>query len=337
MNSVSTVVVLAAGLGTRMRSSSPKVLHPVCGVPIVSHVLNAAAEVAAGRTVVVLGNGSERVRTILPAQCRVAIQKEQKGTGHALLAAAGELAPGKVMVLAGDTPLLRGQVLRELALEHEASGADATVLTTRLPDPTGYGRVIRDRAGTVARIVEHGDASAEELVVDEVNSGVYVLPGRPALDILQGVGQMNTQGEIYLTDVVEGLAQRGFTVGAFQAADPEDVLGVNTRVELAQAEAIMKERIMRRWMLAGVTVENPGSVSIEATVELDRDVTILTGSTLRGCTVVRSGSTIGAGTTLVNAIVGHDCRLPACYVENSEVKDGTVLSPFSRLSGAVGR
>ncbi|NLT34524.1 MAG: NTP transferase domain-containing protein [Gaiellales bacterium] len=330
---LSTIVVLAAGLGTRMRSSAPKVLHQVCGLPIISHVLRAAAQVEAQRTVVVLGSGHELVRPVLPPACRTALQEVQKGTGHAVLAAAGEIGGGALMVLAGDTPLLRGDVLRQLAEDHASSGCDATVLTMRLADPSGYGRVIRDDRGEVRRIVEHRDASADELAVDEVNSGIYVLPAVETLEILRSVGHTNAQGEVYLTDVIEGLARRGAVVGAFAAPDPTDVLGVNTRVELAQAEAIMKARLLRQWMLAGVTVENPETVSIHATVELEPDVTLLTGTSLYGRTVVGEGSEIGPGTTLDGAIVGRRCRLPHCCVANAEVEEGTVLPPFSWLGG----
>lgn len=316
-----------------MRSSTPKVLHQVCGLPIISHVMRAAAEVEAQRTVVVLGNGHEIVRPVLPAGCRTALQDVQKGTGHAVLAAAGEIAAGPLMVLAGDTPLLRGEVLRELAEAHAVSGRDATVLTMRLADPTGYGRVLRDERGGVSRIVEHRDASADERAVDEVNSGIYVLPAEETLEILRTVGKGNAQGEVYLTDVIEGLVRRGRTVGAFTAPDAADVLGVNTRVELAQAEAVMRARLLRHWMLAGVTVENPEAVCIHATVQLEADVAILAGSSLRGHTVVRAGSQIGPGTTLDSAIVGRRCRLPHCYVENAEVDEGTVLPPFSWMGG----
>lgn len=316
-----------------MRSATPKVLHQVCGLPIISHVLRAAAEVEAQRTVVVLGSGHELVRPVLPPGCRTALQEVQRGTGHAVLAAAGEIAEGAAMVLAGDTPLLQGHVLRQLAQAHASSGSDATVLTMRLADPTGYGRVIRDASGGVSRIVEHRDASAHERMVDEVNSGIYVLPAGETLEILRSVGQANAQGEVYLTDVIEGLVRRGRSVGAFAAPDPADVLGVNTRVELAQAEAIMKARLLRHWMLAGVTVENPEAVSIHATVELEADVTVLGCSSLRGRTVVGEGSQIGPGTTLDSAIVGRRCRLPHCHVENAEVRDGTVLPPFSRIGG----
>ncbi len=239
---ISTVVVLAAGQGKRMKSDLPKVLHPVCGKPMLLHVLAAAAAVKAERIVVVLGHGHSLVEPHLPAGCVVALQGQQRGTGHAVLCAAEHILPGPFVVLAGDTPLITGAVLRDLVEHHLASGATATVLTTELDDPTGYGRVVRDEAGDVARIVEHRDAAEFELGLNEVNSGMYVLPAPLALEILSGVGSDNDQGEIYVTDVVAGLRSRGERVAACTARDAALVLGVNSREELALAERVMERR-----------------------------------------------------------------------------------------------
>jgi bifunctional UDP-N-acetylglucosamine pyrophosphorylase/glucosamine-1-phosphate N-acetyltransferase len=237
---------LAAGQGKRMKSNLPKVMHQVCGKPMLLYVLEACSAVGAERTVVVLGHGADQVRPHLPEGCRVAIQQTQLGTGHALLAAADELLPGFVLVVPGDTPLVTGEALHDLADEHLASGAAATVLTMDLEDPTGYGRIVRDEAGGVVRIVEHRDASADELRLVEVNTGMYVLPVPVALDVLRGVGTDNDQGEIYLTDVIAGLLARGNQVAAVKVSDPSLVLGVNSLVELAQAEEIMCARTNTR-------------------------------------------------------------------------------------------
>jgi bifunctional UDP-N-acetylglucosamine pyrophosphorylase / glucosamine-1-phosphate N-acetyltransferase len=238
---VATVVVLAAGQGKRMKSDLPKVLHPVCGRPILLYVLDAAAEVQAGRMVVVLGHGHAQVEPYLPADCQVALQEQQLGTGHALLSAARQIAPGSFLVLAGDTPLITGALLQALVDRHRESGAAATVLTMDLPDPSGYGRVVRDGNGDVARIIEHRDASQAERNITEVNSGMYVLPAPLALEILGEVGTDNDQGEIYLTDVIAGLRARGERVAAFKADDASLVLGVNSPDELALAEEIMED------------------------------------------------------------------------------------------------
>jgi bifunctional UDP-N-acetylglucosamine pyrophosphorylase/glucosamine-1-phosphate N-acetyltransferase len=236
---IASVVVLAAGQGKRMKSMLPKVLHPVCGRPMLVHVLEAARAVQAERTVVVLGHGHELVRPYLPEDCFVALQEQQLGTGHAVLAAAEMILPGPMLVLPGDTPLVTGEVLQSLVRDHFAAQVAATVLTTELDDPTGYGRIVRDGDGLVGRIVEHRDASPEELALREVNSSMYVLPVPAALEILKGVRSDNDQQEIYLTDVIAGLRARGARVAASKVVDPTLVLGVNSQEELAEAERLM--------------------------------------------------------------------------------------------------
>ena len=239
---IATVVVLAAGQGKRMHSELPKVLHDVCGRPMVLHVLDAARALSPERVVVVLGHGHEKVRPHLPAGCVVALQDRQLGTGHAVLAAADQILPGDMVVLPGDTPLITGEALRRMVDDHMASGAAATVLTMDLDDPTGYGRVVRGDDGSVLRIVEHRDATKEERALHEVNSAMYVLPAVESLEVLRGVGSDNDQQEIYLTDVIAGLRARGEKVAASKIADPTLVLGVNSREELAEIEALMKAR-----------------------------------------------------------------------------------------------
>jgi bifunctional UDP-N-acetylglucosamine pyrophosphorylase/glucosamine-1-phosphate N-acetyltransferase len=239
---IDSVVILAAGQGKRMKSELPKVLHAVCGRPMLLHVLDAASAVEADRIVVVLGHGHEQVSPYLPVGCVAALQDRQLGTGHAVLAAAGQILPGTLLVLPGDTPLVTGEALRALVDDHVRSGAVATVLTMDLDDPTGYGRIVRDDKGSVLRIVEHRDATPEELAINEVNSGMYVLPVPLALEILDEVGTDNDQQEIYLTDVIAGLRARGEKVAASKVADASLVLGVNSLDELAQAQAIMIRR-----------------------------------------------------------------------------------------------
>ena len=225
-----------------MKSKLPKVLHPVCGKPMLLYVLAAARAVEAERIVVVLGHGHEQVSPHLPADCVVALQDRQLGTGHAVLAARDQILPGYLLVLPGDTPLVTGEALKALVRDHERSGAAATVLTMDLDDPTGYGRIVRDAAGSVLRIVEHRDASPDELAIHEVNSGMYVLPVPLALQILDEVGSDNEQQEMYLTDVIAGLRARAEKVAASKVADASLVLGVNSLDELAQVEAIMTAR-----------------------------------------------------------------------------------------------
>jgi bifunctional UDP-N-acetylglucosamine pyrophosphorylase/glucosamine-1-phosphate N-acetyltransferase len=234
-----------------MKSELPKVLHPVCGRPMLLHVLAAADAIGADRTVVVLGHGYEQVVRCLPHGCLVALQAQQLGTGHALLAAAGSIPPGPVLVLSGDTPLITGDVLQALMSEYASSDAVATVLTMDLADPSGYGRVVRDVDGSVLRIVEHRDANAEELAIHEVNAGLYVLPAPLTFEILAQAGADNDQGEIYLTDAIAGLRQRGKKVTAAKVGDPRLVLGVNSQSELAQAEVLMNARSEREKQTRG--------------------------------------------------------------------------------------
>jgi bifunctional UDP-N-acetylglucosamine pyrophosphorylase/glucosamine-1-phosphate N-acetyltransferase len=239
---IASVVVLAAGQGKRMKSALPKVLHPVCGRPMILHVLEAARALQAPRTVVVLGHGHEQIRPHLPDDVVVALQEQQLGTGHALLAAADQVLPGPALVVPGDTPLVTAEALQQLVRDHSRVQMAATVLTMDLTDPTGYGRIIRGTDGSVLRIVEHRDATPEELALREVNSSMYVLPLPETLEILRGVGSDNDQREIYLTDAIAGLRARGEKVAASRLADPILVLGVNCQEELAEAERLMALR-----------------------------------------------------------------------------------------------
>jgi bifunctional UDP-N-acetylglucosamine pyrophosphorylase/glucosamine-1-phosphate N-acetyltransferase len=239
---IASVVILAAGQGKRMKSTLPKVLHPVCGRPMVLHVLEAARAVNAQRIVVVLGHGHEQVRPLLPPDVVVAIQEQQLGTGHAVLCAAEQLLPGPMLVLPGDTPLITGEALQAMVGEHFENQVAATVLTMDLQDPTGYGRIVRDADGSLARIVEHRDATPGELALHEVNSSMYVLPVPETLEMLRGAKSDNDQNELYLTDVVAGLRVKGERVTAYKVADATLVLGVNSQEELAEAERLMTLR-----------------------------------------------------------------------------------------------
>jgi bifunctional UDP-N-acetylglucosamine pyrophosphorylase/glucosamine-1-phosphate N-acetyltransferase len=317
-----------------MKSELPKVLHQVCGRPMLLHVLAAAEAVEAARTIVVLGHGSEQVTPHLPPGCAVAIQHQQRGTGHALLAAAGELPSGAVVVLPGDTPLVTGEVLRDLVEVHHSSGAAATVLTMILDDPTGYGRILRDAGGAVTRIVEHRDATTEERAICEVNTGMFVLPIPLALEVLETVGSDNDQGEIYLTDVISGLIARGERVAGAAVADPRLVLGVNSPVELAEAERIMGERIKARWMLEGAVMVDPASTLIEAGVTLSARVTVRPFTSLCGSTSVGPGSEVGPCSTLIDATIADNCLLPHCFVRSAHVEAGTRLEPFTMLDAS---
>ncbi len=331
-SSIPTAVVLAAGLGTRMKSRTPKVLHEVCGVPLLSHILEAVGALQPERLVVVLGPGHERVEPHLPESARVALQLEPRGTGDAVLKASGEILDGPMLVLPGDTPLITAEVLDALVAHHRASEASATLLTMILDDPSGYGRIIRDDAGDVTAIVEHRDADAEQRRIKEVNAGMYVLPGRRTLELLRGVGDQNDQGEVYLTDVIAALRAEGLRVSALPVADPTVTLGVNSRVELAEAQGLMRARILEGWMREGVTIEDPASTFIDARVRLSADVRILPFSSLRGETAVGRGSEIGPGSSLTDTLVGEGARVIQSHTERARIGDRALVGPFSYLS-----
>lgn len=346
MTRPSAVVILAAGEGTRMRSSLPKVLHQVAGRSLLGHVVEAASALEPEHLVIVVGHGRDEVGAhlaeIAPWTVTV-VQEEQLGTGHAVrvalefLAARGaSLAGGPVVVLTGDTPLLRGATLQALVADFAASsssagGAGATVLTAVLADPTGYGRVIRDASGAVARIVEQKDASAEELEVAEINSGMYAFEGESLASLIGQVGRDNAQGEEYLTDVIALLRASGRDVTASVAADPSEILGVNDRVQLAQAAAIMRDRVNAEWMRAGVSILDPATTWLDVDVELEPDCTLLPSTVLRGPTSVATGAVVGPGTTLISCEVGAGAEVRHTWAELAVIGAGASVGPFTYL------
>ncbi|MBU2600604.1 MAG: bifunctional UDP-N-acetylglucosamine diphosphorylase/glucosamine-1-phosphate N-acetyltransferase GlmU [Actinobacteria bacterium] len=314
-----------------MRSSLPKVLHPVCGSPLVTHVIHALEGAGVSRVIVVLGPGRDDVRAVLPESCTVAVQGTQRGTGDALLAADRCLGDGPVLVVPGDTPLLTSAVFQSLMQAYLSEEAAAAVLTMCPPDPSGYGRVVRGADGTVLRIVEHRDASVEELSIGEVNVGAFVLPARLSVDLLSRQDAANEQGEVYLTDVVAGLRELDQKVVAVPVEDHRVALGVNTRVELAEAQEHMRMRICVDWMLAGVTIEDPASTHIDATVTLEPDVRLLPFTCLRGATHIAARSEIGPSSTLVDTRVGADCRVRHSYTDGAVLEAGVQVGPFTYL------
>lgn len=336
-------VVLAAGEGTRMRSSTPKVLHALCGRPMLLYVIDALTSLRPARIVVVVGHGAESVTKTLQEQpatdtpVELVEQRVQRGTGDAvgvaLTASAFEDldAEDDLLVVPGDTPLLRPETLLELVARHSAADAAATILTARISDPTGYGRVVRDRHGDVARIVEHADASEEERAIDEVNTSIYCFR-RPFLaPALRRLRPSNAQQEYYLTDAIGVLTGAGHCVAAAVAADPDEVVGVNDRLQLATAEAELRARINAGWMRKGVTMVDPSRVYIDADVELAADVRLLPGTMLEGRTVVGSGSVIGPDCRLSEAVVGERCTVTSSVVTEAEIASGCSIGPFAYL------
>ncbi|CAB4884168.1 unannotated protein [freshwater metagenome] len=341
MNRPSVVVILAAGEGKRMRSATPKVLHPVAGRSLVGHVIEAASTLEPLHMVVVVGHGrelvTEHVNEIAPWVITV-VQEEQRGTGHAVRVALDELtgrdidlSAGPIVVLTGDTPLLTGATLVGLMRAHVEAGSVATVLTADLADPTGYGRVIRDPSGSVARIVEHKDASEVERTVTEINSGMYAFSADQLRTMLGRLTADNAQAEEYLTDVVGLLRADEQSVAASMCSDDAEILGVNDRLQLAQAAAIMRDRINARWMREGVAILDSATTWLDVDVEIEPDATLLPNTTLRGPTSVATGARIGPGTTLTSCEVGVDASVIHTWAELAVIGARASVGPFTYL------
>lgn len=339
------VVVLAAGEGTRMRSELPKVLHGFAGRSLLGHVLAAVLPLGATRQVVVVGPGADSVRALLAAeapQTRPVVQDRPAGTGHAVrtvLAALPDLE-GDLLVVPGDAPLLTTATLRRLLAVHREHSAAATLLTAVLPDPTGYGRVVRDATsgtgtGTVTAIVEHRDAQAraddETLAIREVATSVYAFAAAPLRAALDGLTTDNAQAEEYLTDVIGSLAGAGWCVAAVRVEDAAETTGVNDRVQLADAARLMRDRLLVGHMRAGVTVEDPLSTWVDVGVRLEPDVTLLPGTRLHGTTRVGWGTRIGPDTTLRDTWVGRRAVIRNATCDQAEIGDEATVGPYTYL------
>jgi bifunctional UDP-N-acetylglucosamine pyrophosphorylase/glucosamine-1-phosphate N-acetyltransferase len=329
-----TVVILAAGEGTRMRSSVPKVLHPLCGRPLIAWPIRAAREAGAGNVVVVDGP-ERRLAEHLPEDVTVAVQAQPRGTGDAVAAAADQIADGDtVVVVMGDVPLVDGETLKGLVEAHEESGAAATMLTAELEDPTGYGRVVRDAEGHVERVVETktaGDASEAELAIREVNTGIFAFDGGALRDALERLGSDNAQGELYLPDVLPRMREAGRDIGAHVATDANVTLGINDRVDLARVRAIAQRRINEAHMRAGVTLVDPATAYVDAGVTIGPDTVIEPGCVLRGETTIGAGATIGAFTTLIDAEVGDGATVLRSHLQGARVLAQATVGPFAYL------
>lgn len=333
---VAAVVVLAAGAGTRMKSSRAKVLHEVAGRSMLSWAVDAAEQVDPEHLVVVVGHQREQVeahlREVAPAVL-TAVQEEQKGTGHAVmcgLAPLGEIG-GIVVVTYGDVPLLSGETLSAMVEDHRRSGDAITVLTAHVPDPTGYGRIVRGGDAGIARIVEHKDASAGERAIDEINSGIYVFDADILHDGLASLGTDNAQGELYLTDVIAHANAVGRRVGAYVTDDLWQTEGVNNRLQLARMGAEMNRRIGEKWMLAGVTVVDPATTWIEDSVDIAADVTLLPGTSLLGATSIAAGAVIGPDTSLKDVEVGEEATITRSQGLLATVGPRGQVGPFAYL------
>ncbi|MDQ3723700.1 MAG: bifunctional UDP-N-acetylglucosamine diphosphorylase/glucosamine-1-phosphate N-acetyltransferase GlmU [Actinomycetota bacterium] len=329
-----TAVILAAGQGTRMRSQLPKMLHPLCGRPLVGWPI-AAALAAGAERVVVVDSPANTLAGELPGEVTCVVQPEPNGTGGAVQAAADAIdAAGTVIVLPGDVPLFTAAAIEELVRAHAKHGAAATMATMTLDDPSGYGRVVRDDDGHVECVVETktaGDATAQQLAIHEVNSSIFAFDGAALLAALAHLTPDNAQGELYLPDVLPALRAAGHTVRAHELAEPDLALGVNDRVQLARVRAIAQQRIHAAHGRAGVTMVDPGSTLIDVGVVIGEDTTIEPSSFLRGATRIGRGCSVGPLTTLIDATLRDDVAIPHSYVVGAEIESRATVGPFAYL------
>ncbi|MCW6659283.1 bifunctional UDP-N-acetylglucosamine diphosphorylase/glucosamine-1-phosphate N-acetyltransferase GlmU [Aerococcaceae bacterium NML191292] len=326
-------IVLAAGKGTRMKSNLYKVLHPVCGLPMVEHVIRAVKRSNVKQIISIVGHGAEQVKEVLGDRSQYALQEEQLGTGHAVRQAAPLLAnqAGSTLVICGDTPLLTSDTLTQLFEQHERADAKATILTAEVEDSTGYGRIVRTTSGEVCKIVEHKDATPEELAIKEINTGTYVFDNQLLFTMLEKVTNDNAQGEYYLPDVIELLKEAGEKVVACVMQDNAEALGVNDRVALAQATEMMSQRINEQHMRNGVTLVRPQSIYIEADVTIGADTFIEPGVILKGSTCIGAGCTIGANSEIVASQIADNVQITQSVIEYSSVQSGTTIGPFAHV------
>lgn len=326
-------VVLAAGKGTRMKSSLYKVLHPVCGKPMVDHVVGNMEVLGAKEIVTVVGHGAEMVKDTLGDRSTYVVQEEQLGTAHAVQQAerALEGREGTTIVICGDTPLITPATIEQLMQTHQEAGAKATILTAIVEDPTGYGRILRGSDDLVSGIVEQKDATPEQQNVKEINSGTYCFDNKALFEALKKVDNNNSQGEYYLTDVISILKEQGEAIAAFAAADADELLGVNDRVALSQAESYMRNRLALHHMREGVTIIDPASTYIGADVVIGSDTVLLPGTMLEGHTVIGEKSTIGPNSHLKNAHIGNETTVHSSVVMDSKIADHVAVGPFAHI------
>jgi len=333
-------MVLAAGEGSRMKSERPKPLHVLCGRPMLMYVLDSLRSAAPDRAVIVVGHKAERVTkkigdTETGLELEFVEQRIQRGTGDAvmvgLVAVPDDLEDGDVIVLPGDAPLLRDETIAALVSQHRRSDAAATLLTARLDDPTGYGRVVRGKDARVVRIVEHGDATPEELDIHEVNTSIYCFRRSLLAPALRRLEPDNAQGEYYLTDVVSVLSSAGYVVESMVADDALETSGVNDRVQLAAAEAELRRRTNEHWLRSGVTLLDPTNTYIDTTVTIGRDVTLFPGTVLQGDTWIGDGSELGPNTRLVDCSVGSGCVIEGSTARLATIGDRCQVGPYAAL------
>ncbi|WEI92436.1 bifunctional UDP-N-acetylglucosamine diphosphorylase/glucosamine-1-phosphate N-acetyltransferase GlmU [Enterococcus casseliflavus] len=326
-------IILAAGKGTRMKSKLYKVLHPVCGKPMVEHIMNRVVETNPEEIVTIVGHGAEMVKEQLGDRTNYALQAEQLGTGHAVVQAESFLKgkKGTTLVISGDTPLLTTETLNNLFDYHQGKNASATILTAQAADPTGYGRIVRDHVGIVEKIVEQKDASTEEALIQEINTGTYCFDNELLFDALAKLDTDNAQGEYYLTDIIEILKEDGKIIAAYQTEDFHESLGVNDRIALAEANRLMRQRINRQHMQNGVTLIDPATTYIDEGVVIGSDTLIEAGVIIKGKTTIGEDCVITAASEIEDSKIGNQVTIKASTIEESIIHDGADVGPNAHL------
>jgi len=334
-------VILAAGEGKRMKSKNSKVVHKICGIPVIEWVYNAVTGAGVGDCVLVVGHRADQVKECMGDRVEYAFQQEQLGTGHAVMQAEKYLKDkqGYVLVLYGDTPLITSKTIQTAIEYHKKNNYSATVISAEFDNPYGYGRIIRDTGGNVVKIVEQKDALPEELNVREINSGMYCFTIDALLKALAKITNHNRQGEYYLTDVLGILAGAGLKVGALKADDPSEILGINDRVQLYQASEILRKGILEGLMRSGVTIVNPESTHIDARVEIGMDTVIYPGTIIEGVTQVGEDCVIGPNSRIVSSDIGSGVEISNSVVLESTIGDGAKIGPYAyiRPESRIGR
>lgn len=333
-------IIMAAGKGTRMKSllaDQSKVSYPILGIPLVKHVLNSLKEVNVDRKITIVGFGGPKTEEIVKDESEIVYQHEQKGTGHAIMQVASllEERKGQTIILSGDVPLLRGETLKKLLDAHVNNKNSLTILTALLDDPHGYGRVIRHKDGTVSYIVEHADASEEEKKIREVNAGIYVFDNQLLFSYLKNLQPANKQNEYYLTDLIKMFKDDNLQIGAVIVDDFHEMLGINDRVQLEEATHILIQRINKKHMINGVTIEDKNTTYIAPYVEIEPDTIIKPGTYLLGETKIGTQNVIGPNTFLNNVIVGNNNNIMFSHISDSEIGSFNEIGPFTKMRAHV--